>query len=390
MNDLDAAFQWISGLRKKYSANSDVWNLRRNWENIKVLMLAQLNDGSYQFSPLARYEFSDATLSLWSSEDMIALKLITQALQQRMGNHIPKTCYHVKGHGGLKKAVQDTYEALPEYQFVMRSDIKSYYQSIRFDVLMDIIKPYVTHPVLLNLLGKACRRTETSGGIFYDYEEKGIPKGSPLSPLLGAVALIPLDKALGQINGVFYLRFMDDWLVFTKSKTALRKIVKITHKVVNALKLRLHPSKTWIGKISHGFNFLAYYMDDQKILPAKETIRRFSERAAALYERSQAKGTSRHGRRNTAARRDISVYEVNEAAPTEAYASDILARLMSRAARSPDTLARMRRYLGKWARWLKLGISTIEGFDTYVQSFLPCIFSCWMPNGVAHATPPCR
>jgi hypothetical protein len=131
-------------------------------------------------------------------------------------------------------------------------------------------------------------------------------------------------------------------------------------------------------------------MDNQKILPAKETIRRFSERAAALYERSQAKGTSGHGRRNTAARRDISVYEVNEAAPTEAYASDILARLMSRAARSPDTLARMRRYLGKWATWLKLGLSTIEEFEPCVQSFLPCIFSCWMPDGVAHATPPRR
>jgi hypothetical protein len=184
--------------------------------------------------------------------------------------------------------------------------------------------------------------------------------------------------------------FTLDWLVFTKSKTALRKIVKITHKVVNALKLKLHPLKTWIGRISHGFNFLAYYMDNEKILPAKETIRRFSERASALYERLQVKGTSRPYERNRTVSRDISEYEVNEAAPTEAYVSDILARLMSRAARSPDTLARMRRYLGKWACWLKQGISTIEEFEPCVQSFLPCIASCWMPNGAALATPSCR
>lgn len=46
---------------------------------------------------------------------------------------------------------------------------------IDFSVLMDIISSYVKHPVLLTLIGKACRRTETSGGIFYDFDEKGIP-----------------------------------------------------------------------------------------------------------------------------------------------------------------------------------------------------------------------
>lgn len=302
MDDLVSAFQWISNLRKKYSPNSDIWNLRRDWQHVKEEFLAQLNDGSYLFSPLDRYEFDDGILSLWSSQDMMALKLITSALQQRMAEHIPKSCYHLKGHGGLKKAVAHTYAVLPKYQYVMRSDIKNYYDSIRFDILMEIIESYIQHPILLTLIRNACCRTETRGGIFYDYDEKGIPMGSPLSPLLGAIALIPLDKAMGQISGIFYARFMDDWAVLTKSKSALRKIVKITHAVVNALKFQLHPLKTYIGKISHGFNFLAYYMDNQKILPSKETIRRFHERATALYEPSQTNNNvSRRSQKNSSA-----------------------------------------------------------------------------------------
>ena len=209
MDDLEVAFQWICNLRKKYSPNSDVWNLRRDWEDTRVEMLAQLNDGLYQFGVLDRLEFEDATISLWSSRDMIALKLISQALGRRMAKYIPKSCCHVKNHGGLKKAVRQTYEALPDYQYVMRSDVQGYYASICFDVLMEIIKSYVTHPILLTLVRKACQRTETCGGVFYDYYEKGIPKGSPLSPLLGAIALIPLDKAMGEIKGVFYQRYMD-------------------------------------------------------------------------------------------------------------------------------------------------------------------------------------
>jgi retron-type reverse transcriptase len=202
-------------------------------------MLAQLNDGSYQFSPLERLEFEDGTLSLWTSQDMIALKLITQALEGRIGLAIPKSCYHVKGHGGLKKAVRDAHTALPEYRHVMRSDIKSYYQSIDFNSLMSIIETYINHPVLLTLIDKACHRTETRGGIFHDYNERGIPKGSPLSPLLGAIALMPLDQEIGRIKDVFYARFMDDWVVLTKSKTALRKVIKLTHQIVNSQKLHL-------------------------------------------------------------------------------------------------------------------------------------------------------
>lgn len=285
--DLDVAFQWVTDLRKEYSPNSDIWRLRREWRQIKHEMLEQLNDGSYQFGLLDRYEFGDAIISLWSSDDMIALKLITQILGKLMEDHIPRSCYHVKDHGGLKKAISDTHAALSKHQYVMRSDVKGYYESIRFDVLMSIIESYVNHPVLLKLILRALRRTETRGGWFYDYDQKGLPMGSPLSPLLGAIALMPLDKATGQIKGIFYARYMDDWIVLTKSKTALRKIVKITHNVVKALQFQLHPTKTYIGRIINGFNFLGYYMDHQKILPSTEAIRRVLERTAALYEPSQ-------------------------------------------------------------------------------------------------------
>jgi hypothetical protein len=297
-----------------------------------------------------------------------------------MDGHIPHSCYHIKDHGGLKKAVAQTYEAIPHHHYVMRSDIKGYYDSIRFDVLMEIIESYVTHPILLTLIHKALRRTETRGGNFYDFYEKGLPMGSPLSPILGAIALIPLDKAIGQVKGAFYARYMDDWVVLTTSKTALRKVVKLTHGVLNALQFQLHPRKTYIGKIGHGFNFLGYYMDDQKILPSTETIRRFHERSSALYEPLQGnRNVSRRYKRNPHGR-DISEYQVNEPAPTDAYFKDILTHLLSLAASRPDTLATLRRYVGQWACWLKLGLKTIEGFELHVQTLLPGIASCWVPG----------
>ena len=390
MDTLEQAFKWVCGLLKEYSANSDIWRLRIRWNSIKDGLLKQLNDGSYTFDMLERYEFDDATISLWSSQDMIALKLIAQALAARMDDHIPQSCYHIKDRGGLKRAVNHTQAALSEHHYVMRSDIKSYYQSIRFDVLMGIIEPHVHHLVLLTLLRKALQRTETRGGNFYDYDDKGIPKGSPLSPILGAIALMPLDKAIGQIKGVFYARYMDDWVVLTKSKTALRKVVKITHKVVASLQLQLHPSKTYIGKIAHGFNFLGYYLDDQKILPSKETLRRFHERGAALYEPSQYKRNVSRQHKSNPHGRDISEYMVNEPAPTEEDVQSILTQLLVSASQRPGALATMRQYVRKWASWLALGMSTIKEFETSVQTLLPSLFSCLRSGAMAEAMGHCQ
>ncbi|MBP6986176.1 MAG: hypothetical protein KBB83_06275 [Alphaproteobacteria bacterium] len=165
----------------------------------------------------------------------------------------------------------------------------------------------------------------------------------------------------------------------TKTKTALRKVVKITHEVVNNLQLQLHPSKTYIGKISHGFNFLSYYMDDHKILPSKETIRRFQERGSALYEQSQNnRNISRHSSRNPHGR-DISEYPANEPAPTEEEVKRILSQLLDNAM-DTKTFATMRNYIRKWAAWTRLGLSTIEDFGICVQTLLPSIHSCWMPT----------
>ena len=374
LDDLDDARQWLFKIRKKYSENSDIWDLCRDWDKIKQGILEQLNDGSYEFRPIERYEMDDgAIISLWSSQDMIALKLLTQSFGTMMAQHIPASCYHVKNHGGLKKAVKQTHAALPDYQFIFRSDIKGYYESIHLDTLMTIIEVQIKHPILLTLIRKAIYRTETRGGVFYDYHESGIPKGSPLSPLLGAIALIPLDQAMGEIKHIFYARFMDDWVVCTKSKTALRKVIKRTHQIMQDLHFQLHPMKTYIGKISHGFNFLGYYMDAQKILPSQETIRRFYERTAARY----APPLEDSPRRSHNPGRDISLYPANEAAPCNSMFEEILTAIMENSFNDRDVIQRMQQYVCQWTRWLRIGLSTVDEYLYSVQVFIPSLFSCW-------------
>ena len=379
-DDLDHVYAWLCDLRLAYSHNNDIWDLRRQWKTMKADLLERLNEGTFEFSPLTRYVHPDHTVTVWSSMDMLVLKLITLKLYGGIKPYLSSSCVHVKGHGGLKKAVKDTYQATQEHHYVFRSDIKSYYESIRFYHLMEIIREYITDPILLTLLAKALYRTETMGGLYESYDEKGLPMGSPLSPLLGAIALLPLDQAMDQMPHVYYKRYMDDWVVLTKSKTALRQVIKKTHDILNRLQLKLHPTKTYIGKISHGFQFLSYYVDHEKLLPSKESVRRAQEKCAVLYEHAL------NGRKIKRYKidRDTSEYQTDEPPPTNADIKVLLNHLTSKVHSSKPCSQKVmkarqviQRYIKRWATWLKCGLQDETTLLTCVTTYIPALAYIW-------------
>ncbi len=57
---------------------------------------------------------------------------------------------------------------------------------------------------------------------------RGISLGCPLSPLMGALYLKPLDDRLEE-TGLFYARFMDDWVIIAPTRWKLRKAVRIVN-----------------------------------------------------------------------------------------------------------------------------------------------------------------
>ena len=119
-------------------------------------------------------------------------------------------------------------------------------------------KNLIKNSQINKLIESSLPRVETYGGEYFTHNI-GIPQGSPLSPLLGAIALHQLDLAM-------------------------RKIIKITHEIIDDLKFKLHPDKTFIGKIEKGFDFLGYHITPETLKPAKATIERAHQKIKQLYE----------------------------------------------------------------------------------------------------------
>merc|ERR1711933_612754 len=79
--------------------------------------------------------------------------------------------------------------------------------------------------------------------------------------------------------------YMDDWIVLMTSRSQLRKVVRTMHRTLGRLKLRAHPDKTYIGKLSKGVDFLGYRLTNtmnQTLALASATLTRHHAKVCEL------------------------------------------------------------------------------------------------------------
>ena len=174
---------------------------------------------------------------------------------------------------------------MPQYEHFCKSDIAGYYASIDHQILLDLLKQRVKCPTLLSIVSDVCERTVWAKGYYQTIKDKSIPRGCSLSPLLAAIYLIPLDHAIRKIKDVFYIRYVDDYVIMTKSKAKLRKAIKEHYRVLDELKLTVAKDKTLIGRVARGFSFLGYDLAPGKTRVSLASLQRCQAKTAKLNEK---------------------------------------------------------------------------------------------------------
>lgn len=281
--NIDLAFDWLCKAREDYSPNSDVWDLRYHWNEIKPSLQTQLLEGTFRFSAMQQYRFSDQRLTLWTAVDALVLRAMAQVLSEWIRPQLNQV-YHVKGQHGISGALAVVNNNISKHTFVLKTDIKQYYESISHENLLAQLEAFIPDQKVLSLLRNAICRTETYGGLYWDVKV-GIPMGSALSPLLGAVALHAWDQAMSKL-GVVHARFMDDLIVLTKTRAKLKRVIRVTHQILKELKLKLHPDKTYIGRISKGFDYLGFHLKPPEARVSLPCLLRAAAKARLLFEQT--------------------------------------------------------------------------------------------------------
>ena len=223
-------------------------------------------------------------MALWSEPSRRRLRRETQAISQVLRPHIPRSCTHVRGHGGVKGALRQIHRRLPKARFVARFDIAAYYTSMRHDVIEAQVAATGLDGDRRKLIADYLALPDSQGvGV-------GMVASGGLSPLLGALYLASLDRRMDRLckrkKLVHYVRYMDDIVLLARTRWELRRAIAALHEEVALLGLQLHRVKRFIGRTTRGFDFLGYRIRaGARLRPSAEGLRRLRERARQLYER---------------------------------------------------------------------------------------------------------
>jgi len=165
---------------------------------------------------------------------------------------------------------------------VGRFDIKRHYENIDHAVLLE----------QLQTAGVAAEYQE----IVKDYlslpdahqARRGMVAGGAISPLLAALYLTPLDRLMESQQtryGIYYQRFMDDFVIFAPTRHKLRAALRGMYRLLDRLKLCVHPDKRYIGTTKRGFDFLGYRLHPgRKLRPSRQSLDRLLQHARRLHE----------------------------------------------------------------------------------------------------------
>ncbi|MEP0004960.1 MAG: antiviral reverse transcriptase Drt3a [Balneola sp.] len=177
-------------------------------------------------------------------------------------------------------------------KFVIKTDLKSFYESIPHDRLLRIInQDNLLTPFSRNLLVSLLIEYKNLSG-----NVNGVPRGIGVSAYLAELYMRNIDEEIKNLNGVtYYSRFVDDIvIVFTPTPTELnRNYLKEVRSIVESKKynLRLSPlsEKTdtydlryskedcemeYLGyKINFGKHKLKTYLTDKKINKYKDRLK---------------------------------------------------------------------------------------------------------------------
>lgn len=148
------------------------------------------------------------------------------------------------------------------HRFIVDIDLKSFFDEVEHCLLLQLLYRKVKCELTLRLIRKWLRAPiEIEGKLVR--RRKGVPQGSPLSPLLSNIMLHELDKELEK-QGCKYVRYADDFSIYTKSKAAARRIGnKVYLFLKNKLRLPINREKSGIRKPLQfellGYRFVASF-----------------------------------------------------------------------------------------------------------------------------------
>ena len=241
--------------------------------NNREQLESDIRTGKYMAQPILGVEIPKSNgktrlLGVPTVTDRMLQQAVGQVLAVKFEMVFEESSYGFRPNRNAQQAVIKALEHINAgYQHIVDIDLKSFFDEVDHCILLQLLYRKVKCPLTLRLIRKWLRAPIQINGKLVK-RRKGVPQGSPLSPLLSNIMLNELDKELEK-QGLRYVRYADDFSIYTKSESAARKIGNSIFRFLkDKLKLPINRDKSGIRRPVNfkvlGYGFVPTYRKGEK------------------------------------------------------------------------------------------------------------------------------
>lgn len=186
---------------------------------------------------------------------------------------------------GTHKAIERYQEFAKKHEYVLKCDIRKFFPSVDLAILKQEIRWKIQCPDTLWLIDIIIDNSNVQeqhlvyfpqDDLFTPHDRRrGLPIGNLTSQFWANVYLNRFDHFIKEKLNAPYIRYVDDFVLFSKSKNILRGYKILIDKALAQLRLISHPTKSKIYQVKNGVPFLGFKIYPTHRIVKKQGTRRF-------------------------------------------------------------------------------------------------------------------
>ena len=155
--------------------------------------------------------------------------------------------------------------------WVLKCDIKKFFENINHEILLSIFKEYISDNNVIWLLERVVYSFSSAPG-------RGLPLGNLTSQLFVNIYMNEFDQFIKhKLKTKYYIRYADDFVIMSQDKSWLEELLpKMSNFLTDKLMLGLHPDKVFIKTLASGVDFLGWvHFSNHRVLRTSTQRRMF-------------------------------------------------------------------------------------------------------------------
>ncbi len=243
----------------------------------------QLQGGDYRPQAIKRVNIpkpgtkETRPLGIPTVRDRVVQGALRHVLEPILEKQFAEHSYGFRPARGCKDALRRVDRLVKAgNKYTVDVDLKSYFDTIPHDRLIQELRKYVADNQVISLVEKFLR-AEVFDGLQHWIPTSGAPQGAIISPLLSNLYLNELDHLMAAA-GYEMTRYADDLVIQCATRAEAEAALAKVQAWTAERGLTLHPTKTKIVHLDvEGFEFLGYRFIKHRRFPRKKSLMKFKD-----------------------------------------------------------------------------------------------------------------